>query len=154
MRFDYLVRRRPLGPKEAKKLQEQYAGKATYEQREAVLFALRELTNKNPGQGYEDWLKLYPSAEVDTEAARLIERLVKAAPAKREQVLTQLRDGKGEAYTQALARSIPKLPAAEQEKAREALIKRLSRMPPETLSDKMHDADAEVRRAAEAAGGL
>jgi hypothetical protein len=150
MRFDYLVRRRPLGPKEASKLQELYAGQTTYEQREAVLFALRELTGKNPGQEYEEWLKLYPTAEIDTEAARLTDKLVHAARGQRDQVLTQLRDGKGEAYTLALARAIPKLPAAEHAKAREALVKRLARMTADTLHDKMHDADAEVRRAAAA----
>jgi nitroreductase len=151
MRFDYLVRRRPLGPKEAKKLQEQYSVHTTYEQLEAVLFGLRELTGKNAGPQFEDWLKLYPTAVIDTEAARLIDKLVKAAPGQRAQLLTQLRDGKGEAHTLAIARAIPKLPAAEQAKAREALVKRLARMTADTLRDKLQDADAEVRRAAVAA---
>jgi hypothetical protein len=151
LRFDYLVRRRPLGPKDAKKLQEQYAGHTTYEQREAVLFALRELTGKDPGRQFEDWLKLYPTAVIDTESARLTDKLVRATPGQRPQVLAQLRDGKGEACTQALARAIPKLSAAQQAKAREALVKRLAKMTPDILRDKLNDADAEVRRAAAAA---
>jgi HEAT repeat protein len=151
LRFDYLVRTRPLGPKEAKRLQEEYADKTTYEQREAVLFALRELTGQDAGPGYEDWLKLYPTAEIDTEAARLTEKLVKTPSNQRDAVLTQLRDDKGAAVTPALARALPKLPDAERPKVREALVKRLARMPADALREKLHDADAEVRRAAVAA---
>jgi HEAT repeat protein len=151
LRFDYLVRRRAVSPKDAKRLQEQYATKPTYEQREAVLYALRELTGKDPGRDYESWLALYPSADVDTEAARLLNKLLKAAPGHRDQVLTQLREAKGAAPTQALAHAIPKLPAAERSRAREALAKRLGRITADALRDKLQDQDAEIRRAAAAA---
>jgi HEAT repeat protein len=151
MRFDFLVRTRRLGSKEAKRLEEEYAGKSSYEQREAVLFALRELSGKDAGTQYEDWLKLYPAAELDTEAGRLVARLLKAPPSQRVHVLTQLRDTKGPAATEALAQAIPKLPAAERATAREALLKRLARMTADSLRDRLHDADPEIRRAAAAA---
>jgi len=151
LRFDYLVRRRVIAPQEVKRLQEKYAAKPTYEQREAVLFALRELTGKDPGREYADWLKLYPSADVDTEAARLLDKLLRAAPGHRDPALTQLREAKGAAPTQALARAIPKLTAAEQAKARDALVKRLARITADALRDKLRDGDAELRRAAAAA---
>jgi HEAT repeat protein len=151
MRFDFLVRTRPLGSKEAKRLQEEYAGKSTYEQREAVLFALRELSGKDAGAQYEEWLKLYPTAELDTEVGGWVERLLKAPPGQRDRMLTQLRDAKGPAATQALAVAIPKLPVAERAKAREVLVKRLARMTADSLRDRLQDPDTEVRRAAAAA---
>src|SRR5207302_455885 len=125
LRFDFLVRNRPLSAKEAKRLQERYDGSPDYEQRDAILFALRALTGQDPGSRTEDWLKLYPTAEVDTEAARLTDKLLKAAPPQREQALAQLRDAKGTAATPALARAIPKLSEAERGKVRAALIQRL-----------------------------
>jgi hypothetical protein len=58
-RFDYLVRKRPLTDRELKDLlarDEERGGKASsYPQREAVLFALRELTGADPGDSAEDW---------------------------------------------------------------------------------------------------
>jgi hypothetical protein len=151
MRFDFLIRTRPLGSKEAKQLQEEYAAKSSYKQRDAVLFALRELSGKDAGTQYEDWLKLYPTAELDTEVGGLVEKLLKASPSQRDRVLTQLRDAKGPAATQALAVAIPRLTVAERAKAREALVKRLARMPADSLRDRLQDADTEIRRAAAAA---
>src|SRR5262249_17373222 len=74
-----------------------------------------------------------------------------AAPAQRMQILAQLRDAKGAAATQALARAIPKLPEAERAKVREALVKRLARITVEAIREKLHDSDGEMRRAAAAA---
>jgi hypothetical protein len=68
VRLDYLVRNRPLGPRELERLKEKFAKRPTYEQKEAVLFALRELTGRDPGPAYEDWLRLYPTAVEDTVA--------------------------------------------------------------------------------------
>jgi HEAT repeat protein len=147
-RWDFMVRTRPVKAKEAKRLQEEYAGKTTYEQREAVLFVLRQLTGKDPGSAYEDWLALFPSAEIDTDAARLAERLLHAAPGRRDQVLIQLRDGKTAACTQALARAIPKLPGADRARTCDALVKRLTRIPADAVREFLHDPDPELRRAA------
>jgi hypothetical protein len=55
-RFDYLVRRRVVSPDE----QLSAASKATYPQREAVLFALRELTGEDRGEQASTWRKLLP----------------------------------------------------------------------------------------------
>jgi hypothetical protein len=46
-RFDYLVRIRPLRTKELEELQATRKGESSHPQREAVLFALRELTRSN-----------------------------------------------------------------------------------------------------------
>jgi len=57
-RFDYLVRVRLLGSKDAKKLAAEVKELASYPQRDAVLFALRELTGKNLGNTTEAWVQL------------------------------------------------------------------------------------------------
>jgi HEAT repeat protein len=147
-RFDYLVRTRQLGAKETRRQQSQHDGQAGYEQREAVLFALRELTGKDPGKDYDDWLALYPNAETDAEVARWVDKFLKAAPAQRDSVLTQFRDGKNAASLQALVQLISKLPLAERAKVRDTLARRLAKLSPDELRDKLHDADAEIRRAA------
>lgn len=150
-RFDYLVRNRALAPKDAKRLKEHYDQQPSYDQREAVLFALRELTGQDPGPKYEAWLALYPTAELDAEAARLTDRLVQAPADQRDAVLARLRDGKGSAFTLALARAIPKLSGIERDRARDALARRLAGSAAEDLRELLHDEDAEVRRAAAAA---
>jgi HEAT repeat protein len=151
LRFDFMIRTRVVPPKDVKRLEEKYALLASYEQRDAVLFALRQLTGQNPGNEYEHWLELYPTAEVDAKSARLLDKFLKSSTSQRDQILLQFRDGKGAAFTQALSRAIPKLPATEQPKARAALVKRLARISADALRDKLRDADPEVRRAAAAA---
>src|SRR5262249_50740689 len=121
---------------------------ASYEQREAVLFALRELTGKDPGKDHEDWLALYPNSETDAEAARWIDKILRAAPAQRETVLGQIRDGKNAGSLQALVHVIAKLPLAERARVRDTLAKRLAKLKAEELRDRLHDSDAEIRRAA------
>jgi HEAT repeat protein len=148
VRFDYLVRTRQLSAKEAQKQQSQHDGQAGYEQRDAVLFALSELTGKNVGSDYASWLTLYPTAEVDAEAARWIDKVLRAAPAQRESVLAQLRDGKNPASLQALVQVISKLPLAERARVRDTLAKRLAKLTADELREKLHDTDAELRRAA------
>jgi hypothetical protein len=55
-RYDYLVRTRPLSAAEKTRLLPITMEKpASYEQKEAVLFALRELTGKDPGKSFDDW---------------------------------------------------------------------------------------------------
>jgi hypothetical protein len=82
------------------------------------------------------------------QATRLGKQLASAGEGKRDQLIKDLRDGKGAAYTDALAAAIPRLEGEAQKKAREALAERLSRMTSETLGVKLEDDDAEVRRAA------
>jgi hypothetical protein len=88
-----------------------------------------------------------PAAD-DDPAARLGGQLAAATGSAQDDVLRQLRDGKGAAYTQALASAIPRLEGEALKKAREALADRMSRMTSETLGGKLQDDDAEVRRAA------
>jgi hypothetical protein len=96
------------------------------------------------GQSAED----RHGTEVDAEAAKLGKQLAAAGADEQEALLRKLRDGKGAAYTEALAAAIPGLQGEALKKAREALAERLAHMTPETLSVKLEDDSAEVRRAA------
>jgi len=89
-----------------------------------------------------------PDMEAHGEATRLHDELLKASAKEQEQVLEQLKQGKGAAYTEALAAAIPKLNGSVKTRARDALAERLTRMTPATLRDKLRDDAAEVRRAA------
>jgi hypothetical protein len=101
---------------------------------------------KSEGDG--DW-KVRPAAhDGDSEATRLSRRLVKAEAAKREQLIGEMRDAKGVAYTEALASAIPQLDGEARKKAREALAERMARMTSATLGVKLGEDDREVRRAA------
>ena len=66
MSFDYLTRVRPVSAKEKlqfEALQKEDKLPPTFVQKEAILFALRELTGKNPGTSYEDWKPLLKTIE-------------------------------------------------------------------------------------------
>jgi HEAT repeat protein len=146
-RFDYFLRTRDASPAEraATKL---LTTAPSYPQRDAVLFALRGLTGLDGGATTEAWQELFPRAEDDVRAARLCRDLLRANPVQKEVLLAQLREGKGLAHTLALAAAIPSLRGAVQDRAREALADRLTRMTAGTLRDKLADPDAEVQRAA------
>jgi HEAT repeat protein len=146
MRFDYLVRTRPLSSEEARQLVP--ADRADYEQRQAVLFALRELTGLDAGLRTASWEAIFPNAGLEARTAELSDRLVQAAPARRSGLLDEFRTGKGPVYTQALARAIPRLPEAARAEARAALVARLRRLSAATVQAEMRDENAEVRRAA------
>jgi HEAT repeat protein len=143
MRFDYLVRVRRATADEAKA-----PPARTYEQREAVLFALRELTGRDLGDTTEAWQRQYPDSELDNQAERLAAELVRADAKARPQVLARLRDGKGPVYTDALAAAIGRLDGPARDRARAALVERLTRMTAATLRNKLGDESTEVRRAA------
>jgi hypothetical protein len=89
-----------------------------------------------------------PADETATEIARLGNELVSAAGAQQEELLEQLKQGKGASYTEALARGIPQLHGTVKTKARAALAERLARMTAGTLHNKLSDQSPEVRRAA------
>jgi hypothetical protein len=88
------------------------------------------------------------SLELDADAVRLRDDLLKAAPEKQTSLVEEMRDAKGIAYTQALAAAIPKLEGDVRKKAREALAERMARMTSATLGDKLREDAPEVRRAA------
>ena len=148
LRFDFLVRVRPAKAQEIAARQTQSKKTASYPQREAVLFALRELTGKDAGPTTEAWVALFPKAELDAQAAALSTSLVQATGRRQARLLAQFRSGQGEVYTKALARAIPSLKGATQDKAREVLAHRLSQLSAEKLTAKLANESAEIRRAA------
>jgi HEAT repeat protein len=148
VRFDFVVRNRPVTPTEAKQLQELYAGRENYPQRGAVLTALRGLTGKDAGDSTSAWQQLYPNAESQAKVWRLSEELVDAPANRREGVLERFRAGKGAEYDEALAESVARLPAAWRERARSGLAVRLTRMSADDLRGRLREGDAETRRAA------
>lgn len=89
-----------------------------------------------------------PVGGADAEVSRLTNRLVEARGGQQNEVLTQLRDGKGPVYTLALANAIHQLSGEAKSRARDALAARLTRMSSATLADKLEDEDLEVRRGA------
>lgn len=84
----------------------------------------------------------------EASATELGETLLRATPEEIENVVAQLRDGRGSAFTETLAHAIPRLSGPARQKARDALAERLARMTPSTIRHKLLDDDPEVRRAA------
>jgi hypothetical protein len=154
LRFDYLVRVRPLTDKQTHEWNAQVSRPEGYEQREAVLFALRELTGRDAGLTTEAWEKLYPTSEIEQWTTKLTMALVDAPDHQKLTYIKKLRDAKGAAYTEALAQAIPQLAEAFQPKARAALLERMKRMNQATLRDKLSSDNREIRLAAASAVGV
>jgi hypothetical protein len=152
VRFDFLVRTRRLTKAETARF-ENAAPPASYPQREAVLFALRELTGQDAGPTTEAWVRLYPKAQTEVEAAGLADKLVAAGPVRLGQLLGQARDGDEEVCIQALAAALPRLKGEAQDKVQEALVGRLARLDADGLRGRLHEESPAVRRAAVAACG-
>lgn len=91
-----------------------------------------------------------PSKTNATEYAKgLLEKLLTALPDKQAQILDELTEGKGIAYSEALVEAIEKLSTnAGKEAAREALANRFKRLTSKALTENMQNADREVRLAA------
>jgi HEAT repeat protein len=141
-RSDFLLRTRP-------GREEDLAGqRSVYPQREAVLWALRLLTGKDPGSETDAWVALYPRAEFEADATALADELLKASGSRREKLLTRLREGEDAVNTEALVAAIPRLGPTSKAKARTALVERLTRLPDETLLENFRDKEPEIRRAA------
>ncbi len=108
----------------------------------------------DPARTRDQVTKASPSPSVPAaknakaEAARLSAELLKASGQPQNQLLEQLKQAKGVAYTEALAAAIPQLSGPVKTKAREALAERLARMTAATLRDKLQDDAPEIRRAA------
>jgi HEAT repeat protein len=152
-RFDFLIRTRPIKPQEMSEFKT-VGTRSSYPQREAALWALRELTGKDAGNQMDDWVRLFPNAEVDVQAAKLSAQLLQARGVKQAQMLAKFKDHEGDAYTQALALAIPQMKIKSQDQVRKALEERLSRLAPDMLRDRLRDGDAEIRRAAAKACAL
>jgi hypothetical protein len=89
-----------------------------------------------------------PPVNPETQADGLVLALLSATGRQLDLVLDKLRQGKGSAYTTALAQAIAKMEGQARQKAREALAERLARMNSSTLGEKLKDEDLEIRRAA------
>ncbi len=152
-RFDFLVRTRPIKPQELSEFKTAVT-RSSYPQRDAVLWTLRELTGKDAGNQMDDWVRLFPHAELDVEAAKLSAQLVQARGIKQTQMLAKFKDHEGDAYTQGLALAIPQLKVKTQDQARKALEERLSRQSADMIRDRLRDSDPEIRRAAARACAL
>jgi hypothetical protein len=95
-----------------------------------------------------------PAGGADPAAAQIGSDLLRSVGVRQDELIEKLRDGKGSAYTDALAAVIPKLDGEPKKRAREALAERLTRMTAATLGDKLADDDLEVRRAAALASAM
>ena len=81
-------------------------------------------------------------------AGRMSEDLVAAPAPQQEELLGKYKEGKGAAYTLALAGAIPRLSGDSKTKARDALAERFTRMTAVTLRAELKEDDPEIRRAA------
>jgi hypothetical protein len=148
LRFDYLVRTRPARTEELARQKDRTQDATAYEQREAVLFALRELTGQDPGPTMEAWQKLFPQAEAAAEAIRLANGLIRAPVIAQERLLEQYKKNSAGVYTQALAVAIPRLKGYIRDRARQGLAERLAHAQDATLEAELRDENAEIRQAA------
>jgi hypothetical protein len=147
LRFDFLVRTRRLSKSETARLRDA-PEEPSYPQREAVLFALRELTGRNPGVATEDWLRLFPTAQTEVEAARLADKLVAASPVRLAQLLGQMHGGEEEVAIKALAGALPRLKGEGRGKILEALVQRLINLNADGLRRRLSGDDPALREAA------
>jgi HEAT repeat protein len=152
VRFDFLVRTRWLTKAEAARVKDD-APPTSYPQREAVLFALRELTGQDAGATTEAWVRLYPRAQTEVEAARLAEKLVAAGPVRLGQLLGQARDGDEEVCIQGLAAALTGLKGLARDRVEEALVGRLACLDADGLRSRLHEKALPLRQAAVAACG-
>ncbi len=96
-----------------------------------------------------------PGLTESATAEDIAAQILKADGAKQPGLLMILKEGKGPAYTEAMVDVIPKLTGSTQQRAREMLAERLTRMTSRQLRTYMEaDQPAELRRAAASACGL
>jgi hypothetical protein len=146
-RWDVFVRTRRLSLSEVSRLKGPPEA-ASYPQREAVLFALRELTSRDAGAATEAWVRLFPRAQAEVEASRLAEKLVKASPVRLAQLLGQAQDLPQEVCIQAFARALPQVRGEGRDRVEEALVKRLVQLDADALRSHLQGNDLVLRRAA------
>jgi HEAT repeat protein len=157
-RFDYLVRMRPLGKEEITRWRENPGDvRPIPPQREALLFALRELTGEDPGPTAEDWKRWYSPItgnrlpeplDAEGQALLLRDALVEAPPSRQTELLPLFKERTGATYDRALILAIPSLATETQKFARIVLADRLFASPVGELRNKLCDEEPEVRRAA------
>jgi hypothetical protein len=89
-----------------------------------------------------------PRSAEEKSAAKLGDDLVRAKGERRAEVLKQMRDTRGVAYTEALVATISRLDGDARKEARVALAERLTRMKADSLREYLDDDEPEIRRAA------
>jgi HEAT repeat protein len=146
-RFDFLVRTRRLTKTDVARLNEPQ-GEVSYPQREAVLFALRALTGQDLGTATADWVRRFPAARVEVEAAGLADKLVAAGPVRLAQLLGQAQSGEEEVYIQGLAAALPRLKGEARDKVQEALLQQLAHLDTDSLRRRLHEEAPALRQAA------
>jgi hypothetical protein len=82
-----------------------------------------------------------------TNPTAMAKDLATATGTRYAELLKQYTESKGPAFTQALAEAIPQLTGDTQKRAREALAERMARFSAGTLKERLHDPNAELRRA-------
>lgn len=147
LRFDFLVRTRPLKPDEVKGWTNKRPAAATYPQREAVLYALRGVTGLDAGSTTDAWLALFPDARAVAEAVRLAAALRTSPADQHGALLTRYRDARDDRGAEVLAHAIPHVTVRLQDKLRAALVERFGRLPADDLRALL-DGDGELRQAA------
>jgi len=148
LRFDFLIRTRPLTTEENQLWKNRANPDNTaYPQREAALYALRAITGQDAGQATDDWLLLYPNARGESDGVRIGSALRTGSPEQREQLLARYRDAKEDHITEGLSHAIPHVPTWFREKVRTALVERMSRLPTDELRGYLDD-EGELRAAA------
>ncbi len=115
---------------------------------QATLKAIGIGVGSLPGESSGGKPDLALPKDLDPEAARLCLELLKASADRQPSLIEKLRDTKGVIYTDALATVIPRLTGATQDRARDALAERFTRMSAATLRAKLTEEDIEVRVAA------
>jgi HEAT repeat protein len=94
-----------------------------------------------------------PPSTNRSEAELLKEQLLRAAAEQQDELLEKLRQGKGTEYTEALVIAIGQLMGEGKEKARQALVSRLTRFTSATLLSYLGNESPELRSAAALAIG-
>ena len=89
-----------------------------------------------------------PRTAEEKAAAKLGDDLLQSTKERRAEVLKEMRDTRGVAFTEALVASISRLDGDARKEARVALAERLTRMKPDTLREYLDDEEPEIRRAA------
>jgi hypothetical protein len=157
-RYDYLIRLRPLSGHDLLTWQDKVKDFRPAEpQREALLFALRELTGENPGPAPDDWKRLYSTItgkrhqkplEPKDQVQHFKDCLLDGAPLQQAEHLAAFKDKSGPMYDIALAQAIPQMKPELQKTARSILVDRLYCLPLKVLGERLGNSDPELRRAA------
>jgi hypothetical protein len=157
-RFDYLLRLRPLDKEEIVLLKDRPEDAPTaWPQREALLFALRELTGENHGPTVAGWKRLYSPItgkrlaeplDAEGQVMHVRDALLEAAPTRQTELLLLFKDRAGPAYDRAVVLALSSLAAEQQKTARTILADRMYFLSVKELKQRLKDEDSEVRRAA------